>query len=193
MTTFTAENKDFLRELIKKKRRELPDSEIKKKSQKISENLFSIEELNQAQNIALYISFNNEVETKPIIEKLWKLGKNVFVPVMKEEKEEHLYFSKINSFENLVETERGIFEPKEELFISPNKIELFIVPGLAFDKKGNRVGWGKGFYDRFFNFNKISAKKIGLAFEFQIVEKISHKSHDVRMGLIVTENEVFQH
>ncbi|MFH1391925.1 MAG: 5-formyltetrahydrofolate cyclo-ligase [Candidatus Diapherotrites archaeon] len=184
-------DKHFLRELIKRKRRKLLDSEAREKSQKIFENLFSLEEIKSTQNIAVYISVNNEVETKPIIEKLWKLGKNVFVPVMKEEKDEHLHFAKIDSFQNLSENNKGILEPKEELFISPNEIELFIVPGLAFDKEGNRVGWGKGFYDRFFNFNKISAKKIGLAFEFQIVEKISHKAHDVRMDLIVTENEVF--
>ncbi|MCR4335056.1 MAG: 5-formyltetrahydrofolate cyclo-ligase [archaeon] len=192
MTAFTNENKDFLRELMKKKRKYLSDAEVFEKSKKITQNLFSLKEINQAQNIALYISFNNEVETKQIIEKLWKQGKNVFVPVMKEESEEHLYFAKIDSFEGLIENNKGILEPKEKVFIPPNEIELFIVPGVAFDKKGNRIGWGKGFYDKFFNFNKIVAKKIGLAFEFQIVESISHKAHDVKMDFVVTEKKVFQ-
>ncbi|MAG17877.1 MAG: 5-formyltetrahydrofolate cyclo-ligase [Candidatus Diapherotrites archaeon] len=181
-------DKAVLRKQIFEKRKSVSKDEVLEKSKKIFENLFSLEEINQAQNIAVYISFNNEVETKLIIEKLWKLGKNVFIPVMKEE---HLHFAKINSFEGLAENKRGILEPKEELFISPNEIELFIVPGLAFDKEGNRLGWGKGFYDHFFNFNKIDAKKIGLAFDFQIVIQIPHKSHDVKMDFVVTEKNVY--
>jgi len=182
-------DKAFLREQVLEKRKSISKEEVHEKSLKIFENLFSLKEVSEAQNVALYISFNNEVETRQIIEKLWKIGKNVFVPVVENGS---FSFAKLTSFENLRENQFGILGPCEKEIIDPKEIDLFVVPGLAFDSSGNRLGWGKGYYDIFFNKNKISAKKIGLAFELQIVEKISHKPHDVKMDFLLTNTEIYR-
>jgi len=76
--------------------------------------------------------------------------------------------------------------------MDPTKIDLFIVPGAVFDLKGVRIGYGVGYYDKFFNENKIKVPKIALAFEFQIAKEIELEAHDVNMDLIITENSLMR-
>lgn len=191
MTTSTNETKDSLRKQILKKRKSFSRQELEEKNIKIFENFFSLEEIGKANNIGVYVSFNNEVETRKIIEKLLKEGKNVFSPVMDLDTET-FSFAKISSLDNLVENKFGVLEPKEKEFVEASEIDLFLVPGAAFDLKGHRIGWGKGYYDKFFNEHKPSGKKIGLFFEFQLVEKIQIEEFDVKMDFIVTEKEVYR-
>ena len=87
----------------------------------------------------------------------------------------------------------GILEPINEVvedkrLIKPEEIDLVIVPGVAFDKNMNRIGFGGGFYDRYLSLLKSSCKKVGLAYQFQIVEKIETEEHDMKVDMIVTES-----
>ena len=189
MITFTSKDKPKIRKKILEKRLSLSTGEVSSKSKEIANNLFSLEEINSTQNIAIYLSFKNEVETKQIIEKFWKLNKNVFVPITNSCCD-FLSFVKLNSFSELVTDSRGILEPKEKGFVSPEEIDLFIVPGIAFDFNGNRIGFGKGFYDKFFSKNLIRSKKIALAFEFQVLEEIPCEEHDVKIDIIVSEKSI---
>ena len=86
----------------------------------------------------------------------------------------------------------GILEPKKDKIknISSDKIDLIIVPGVAFDLKGNRMGHGKGYYDRFLNL--VKSTSIGLAFEFQIIENIPVESHDKPIDMIITEKRIIK-
>ena len=101
-----------------------------------------------------------------------------------------MHFSELNNISDLHENSFGMFEPADSKKVDSEKIDVFVVPGIAFDKKGHRIGWGKGFYDKFFGANKTKGKKIGLAFDFQIVEKIPFEQFDVKMDLIVTEKRI---
>ncbi len=83
----------------------------------------------------------------------------------------------------------GVSEPKDRIEFDKAKIDLVLVPGVAFDKKGNRMGFGKGYYDRFLK--DINAFKVGVCHSFQMVENVPHEEHDVKMDMIVTEREIW--
>ena len=177
---------DFL-----EKRRSFSQEQVQEKSALIFEKLFSLEEFSQAKNIGVYVSFKKEVETIKIIEKLLKDGKNIYSPVMDIEKE-RFSFAKISSLDSMIENKYGVLEPTEKELVDVSKIEVFLVPGAVFDLQGNRIGWGKGYYDKFFGENKTNGTKIGLFFEFQKVEAIDPESFDVKMDFIVTEKQIYK-
>ena len=181
--------KSELREKFRKWRLKLSRQEVKRRSAKILENLFLLREISRAQNVACYISFNNEVSTRAIIEKLRKSGKKVFVPVM-DSGNKSFNFAQVKSFEGMKKNSYGILEPAGGKIPPREKIDLFLVPGLAFDLRGARIGWGKGFYDRFFAENKVKGLKIGLAFGFQLLGKIPSGAHDAKMDFVVTEKKI---
>ena len=111
------------------------------------------------------------------------------VPISNKE-DYSLILSKLNSFEDLVEGPYGILEPKKEKIkeISFDEIDLIIIPGIVFDLKGNRIGHGKGFYDRLLKNTKVSI--IALAFEFQIIGKIPVDKNDKPVDIIITEKRI---
>ena len=183
--------KQKLKDEIFKKRKTLSKSEIKEKSTIIRKKLNSMPEFKKSKNILTYVSFNNEVDTINIIKDLLiKNEKNVLVPYV--DKGKLIQISKINSFDDLEPKIFGILEPKKNKIkkIEINKLDLVIVPGIAFDKNGHRIGYGYGYYDKFLGKLNKNAIKIGLCFEFQIVDKIPQEKHDVPMDFIVTEKRV---
>jgi 5-formyltetrahydrofolate cyclo-ligase len=87
----------------------------------------------------------------------------------------------------------GLFEPGPEApAIAPDRIELAVVPGVAFDRDGNRLGHGKGYYDRFFNSPGFRAYKLGLAYDFQVVEQLPATEYDVKMDAILVPNSLYK-
>ena len=181
-------NKNEIRNLLKNKRLNLSKDEILTKSKLIKNRLLKIGEYNRAKNILFYVSYNGEVFTHDAIKESF-INKNVVVPISKKE-DYSLILSKLNSFEDLVEGHYGILEPKKDKIkeISYNKIDLMIVPGIVFDLKGNRIGHGKGFYDRLLKNTKVPI--IALAFEFQIVKKILAEEYDKPVDIIITEKRI---
>jgi 5-formyltetrahydrofolate cyclo-ligase len=175
------------RDLIEN-RKKISKSEVLEKSELIKNRLFEMKDFQQALTILFYVSYDNEVYTRDMIKESIKLGKNVIVP--KSDKENRkLILSKLNNWEDLVKGAYGILEPKEIDPISIDKIDLIIVPGVGFDKQGRRIGHGKGYYDNLLR-NSKKTIHIGLAFEFQIVEKIPTEAHDVPVQKIITEKRV---
>ncbi len=180
--------KEKIRKEIKEKRRGLSKEENRKKSKEIKERLFGLTEFRDADTILFYISYDAEVFTHDMIcELLYK--KNIVVPVSNKN-DRSLTLSNLKSWEELCLGSHNILEPKKECIkeISIDEIDLIIVPGLAFDKKGNRLGHGKGYYDRLLK--KTNAKTIGLTFEFQIINKIPINKHDKPVEIIVTEKRI---
>ena len=102
-----------------------------------------------------------------------------------------LYHSEIKDFSDLEIGTFGVLEPKEECIrpVMPEKLDIVIVPGLAFDLQGNRIGYGGGFYDGFLK--GLSAPKIALAYEWQIVNCVPSDEHDVKVDKIVTEDRIY--
>jgi len=182
--------KEKIRKEIKEKTRKHSKEDNRKKSKEIKERLFGLSEFKDAETVLFYISYNGEVFTHDmIVESFYK--KNIIVPVSNTE-DCSLTLSHLKSWEELSIGSYGILEPRIEK-IRKAKIEdidLIIVPGVAFDMKGNRLGHGKGYYDRLLE--KTKSVKIGLSFKFQIVEKIPIDSHDKSLDMIITEKRIIR-
>ena len=113
--------------------------------------------------------------------------KEVYVPVVKGNE---IIPSLLKRWEELKSGAYGILEPEEIRAIEPHKIDVAIVPGIAFDFRGYRIGYGKGYFDRLLA--KMDAMKVGIAFDFQLVEEIPHEKHDIKMDVIITEKRILQ-
>ena len=134
-----------------------------------------------------FVSFNSEVDTHDMIRNALK-NKTIIIPKVAHHEIEPSF---IIDFDNLIPGKFGILEPIETMKIAYKNIDLILVPGIAFDKEGHRIGYGFGYYDKFLK--KVpKAIKIGLAFDFQIVDKIPREMHDVPVDLIVTEERVVE-
>ena len=160
------------------------------KSGKIAEKLFKLEEYDEAANIFLYASFGSEVDTYPIIRRLLSEGKAVALPRCTSEST--MVFHYIDSTEDLKPGYKGIPEPKESLPAALSEPDLMIVPGVAFDAEMNRIGYGKGFYDRFFKAIPLYVPKIALAYELQMVPEIPYETLDETMDKIITEERIYE-
>ncbi|MFV0419503.1 MAG: 5-formyltetrahydrofolate cyclo-ligase [Dysgonomonas sp.] len=137
-----------------------------------------------AKTILIYNSLQDEVQTADFIEK-WDSTKDFYLPVI--EKDE-IVFRKYTSSIEYKQSSIGVMEPVGENFMNYNKVDLIIIPGVAFDRKKNRMGRGKGYYDRFLS--KMKAPKMGICFEFQLFDDIPNDENDVKMDYIVPENEL---
>lgn len=175
--------KQALREKILEIRKGLKPTWKSKADTKIRKRLFHLREFKKAKVIFLYVSKPDEVDTIKIIEHLIKVKKAVVVPRV-EEKTLHLHT--IEDFKHLEKGKFEIFEPKKyRPKISPRSIELAIVPGIAFDRSGHRIGYGHGYFDRLLA--KMKCIKIGLAYSFQVIAKIDTHPYDVPVHKVITE------
>lgn len=175
-----------LKENILKKRNLLSRKEIIEKSKKIFTNLSKLCEFQNSKTVMFYVSFNNEVYTHDMIREALK-NKLVIVPKVTHKEIEPSVIMDLNNL--LPSGKFGILEPIEVMKIPYKNIDLVLVPGIIFDKEGYRIGYGFGYYDKFLK--KVSkAIKIGLAFDFQIIDTVPREMHDVPMDLIVTEERV---
>jgi len=181
--------KELLRMQNLEKRNSLGVKEIAQKSNAIKEKLFLLQEFKESKKIMVYAGVKNEVQTGKIIEEALALGKIVAVPQTDFEKKE-MRAVQISSLADLKETKFGLLEPESGKEIPAKELGLIIVPGIAFDLKGTRLGYGRGFFDRFLR--KTNGKKIGLAFECNIEEKIPSSAHDVQMDKIITEKRIIE-
>jgi len=182
-------NKEEIRRKIIKKRLSLSPEYIKNISEQVCINLAETVEYIDSQNIMLYVATRSEVQTEEMIKISVKVGKNIFVPIILTECI-NLAPSTIYDFDNELEKgKKGILEPKKEYYrlFPPEDIDLIIVPGVAFDLNGNRIGRGFGYYDNFLRKVRFSAKIIALAFEIQIVKKIPNDKNDIPVHKIITE------
>lgn len=183
--------KKILREQIIQERNRLTHNEVSLKSHKILTKLFEFPFYQKANKIMLYIAFNNEVLTEPIIHNLFLNKKRVFIPVTIPKTKE-LIVSELLSLENdLAIGAFGLLEPKKGSLrpFSPQNIDLVIVPGLAFDSRGYRIGYGAGYYDRFLLHVPEHVPKVSLAFDLQIIDRVPQNNYDVPVQYIITETQ----
>lgn len=184
--------KEEIRRKILKKRLSLSPEDIRDKSKQVYLHLAETVEYRNSQNIMFYVATRSEVQTEEIIKTSIKMGKNIFVPIILPECT-NLAPSKIFDFDTELEKgKKGILEPKKGYYrlFPPEDIDLIIIPGVAFDLKGNRIGRGFGYYDNFLRKVHSSAKIVALAFEMQIVKKISNDKNDIPVHKIITENRI---
>ena len=126
---------------------------------------------------------------KELIEKALSLGKRVCLPATNFEKKA-MVPREINSLEEVAETSQGLFEPKTQKPVETKEINLIIIPGVAFDRTGARIGRGMGFYDSLLRKTSTKIPLIGLCFEENLEEKIPTESHDIKMDIVITDKQV---
>lgn len=165
-------------------------AELKEASEKIVRKLFSVEELQQAKTIMVYVSFGSEVETTELIEELLKSGKIVCVPLCNS-RELSMTARKITGLSDLSCGAYGIKEPgKTAPVISKENIDFVVVPGCVFSKEGQRIGYGKGYYDRFLR--GMKAVSCGLAYDFCIVDELPYEETDIPLDMVITQSEIIK-
>lgn len=177
------EKKDKLRKLIALKKTDYCDSTLKKLSEEIWEQLELHPDFLKANIILLYFSMKDEVNTHSFIER-WSNRKQFLLPVVKGT---DLELRPYEGMEKMQIGAYGIYEPTGEAVAAYNQINLVIVPGVAFNIEGLRLGRGKGYYDRLLPL--IQAKKIGVCFSFQLVDEIPSEGFDVRMDEVLYNKE----
>lgn len=180
--------KDKIRREILGKLRSQNIRERNRRSQQIKRGLFKDKDFQRAESVMFYVSKDYEVNTREMIEEARKLGKRVVVPVAKPRKK-GLILSEITDPKNqLHKGPFGIDEPKPEYIkaVSIKDIDVLVVPGIAFDKKGNRIGHGVGYFDRFLRCLPEKIPTIGLAFKFQLVKRIKTLPWDVPVTKVIT-------
>lgn len=182
-------DKAEIRKTMLAQRWALTSKYVSTNSDRVFERLVNLDEVVRAGNVMIYSHFSNEVKTGKLAGWLLFHKKRVFLPVVDGDR---LLVADMSStcFEMNV---FGIAQPEKETacFARPGEIDIFIVPGLAFDAEGNRVGFGKGYYDDLLA-EAPDALKIALAYDFQIMDKIVPERHDIKMDMVVTPKKIFR-
>lgn len=188
-------NKEIIRKEIIRLRESQSKQEVLHNSDIIINKLIESNEYLNSKVVMGYMDFRKEVMTERILKDAFNKGKKVAIPRI----------SKINGHQKGIiayeikeigdQIERGTFgvmEPKNDcnIEINPEHIDLVIVPGVAFDKYGYRIGFGAGYYDMFLKNIRHDCVKIGLAFEMQIIEDLPIENHDIPVDIIITEKQI---
>lgn len=162
--------------------------EVLSKSARIQKQLFSFDKYINAKTVMLYVSAFNEPSTIEIIKDAISRKKRVVLPVS-DTATETIVLSYLDSSDDLEKGAYGISEPKAIKPADIADIDFILVPGLAFDRRGNRMGFGKGYYDKLLC--KTSAEKTALCYEFQLLDEINADDHDIPMNTIITEDKLY--
>lgn len=180
--------KNKMRQEIKEQRKNLTCDERERCDSKICERLRQLWLYRESQTVFTYVSLADETDTKKFIERALEDGKRVVVPrCIKGTR--NMEFCVINSLEDLEEGSFGVLEPKAECEVYKDYSDGFcIVPALAFDRKGYRLGYGKGYYDRFLA--DFCGKTVGICYNRFVVPEIPRGKYDKSVDLIITEKKV---
>ncbi len=184
-----------LRTTILARRDALSLVEQTEKSEKITDALLKLPEMEQASTVFAYVHFRSEVQTIPFLRKCIQQGKTVTVPVtlVREKKLQAIRITDPDT--DLEPGYCGIPEPIPELCrtmdTDPASIDVVVVPGSVFDRRGGRLGYGGGYYDRFLFNDARRALRVALAYERQLVETIELQPHDQLMDRLITEKTIY--
>ncbi len=164
-------------------------------SQQIFQQIAALPEYARARTVMLYLDMLSEVRTRWFLSTAWSEGKHVVVPYC-ENGELELF--RLDHVGELAPGTIGVLEPRRELRGHPDRKiarsgpDLIVIPGLAFDRGGGRLGYGKGYYDRFLCHIRGDATRVAVCFECQLVAEVPRLPHDIRMDMIVTEKAVYK-
>jgi 5-formyltetrahydrofolate cyclo-ligase len=178
--------KTQLREKLKALRSQFDPSLAETASLGVWNVLQHCAEYKKATGIGAFASLPGEINTYPLLEGVLKSEKKLYLPRVAKEKD-HFEFYPVSDLKSLVPGLFGIREPTGPHPASWEELDLVLVPGLAFDHQGNRLGFGKGYYDRALPHLRKNALSVGLAFSFQILEKVPVESNDIPMKALLSE------
>ncbi|MCX8600600.1 MULTISPECIES: 5-formyltetrahydrofolate cyclo-ligase [unclassified Gilliamella] len=177
-----------IRQFIRQKRRQLSNHERQLAQQAIYQKIANHDVIKTARNIGIFLSFDGEVDTKPIIEYLWQQNKSVYLPVIHPFVPYHLLFLKFTPDTPLSQNQYGILQPAlnvSNVLPSP-QLDVIFTPLVAFDDRGFRIGMGGGYYDRLLeNYQQQQIYPIGLAFACQKIDHVDNQHWDVQLPEII--------
>lgn len=181
--------KEALRRVALARRRSLSPEQAAAWSREIHRRIWSLKVYRNAKTVHTYVALPGEVETRPLIRSALRTGKRILVPRVAATQLEHV---EIVGLDDLRPGTMGIPEPGPDRKPVSNlgMIDLVVVPGLIFDRQGRRLGFGKGFYDRFLS--QLDVPTVGLAFEEQLSDVVPAGPDDRRVDLVVTEEAVYR-
>lgn len=180
-------SKQTIREQLLTARRSVPQFEVLQRSEAVHKRLHGLAEFNQASTVLCYVSCRGEVDTLPVLEQCIARGVSVFAPRIDGTTMEWRRFSGFNS---LKRGRFGILEPtKDSPLYASHDDAVVLVPGVAFTPHGDRLGMGGGYFDQFLATS--TCFRVGLAFDYQIVDSLPHEEHDQIMDVIVTESTIY--
>lgn len=182
------ERKKQIRKEVIAKRLQMSEEEVMQKSRIITKMVFELQEYVDANTIFCYVAFRNEVDTKELIEDAWKRGKCVAVPRVEGKV---MNFYQIDSWDDVRLGTMKIEEPISSCKKVDSRTGFMLMPGVAFDVKRHRVGYGGGYYDKFLATGHDICT-VAIAFENQMFENLPTEEHDLKPYMIITENRILK-
>jgi 5-formyltetrahydrofolate cyclo-ligase len=184
--------KSEIRDDIAKRLSELSDSKLAEKTKEIEARLFGFANFLEAKIALLYTHNQSEVETDEIIRKCFDYRKIVVLPAFNTETHDIKLLKVDDPDTDMIPGPRGIKEPDPARckVVPIDRIDIAIIPGIALDEKGGRIGSGKGYYDRLIPKLSITTRKVALALECQIIQQVPMESHDKHVDIVITEKRI---
>lgn len=179
-------DKKALRREIGQKKRAMAAAEIAAYSRNLAEKLYETEEYRQARAIYAYLPYNQEVRTWEIVERAWKDGKRVAVPKVYGDEMRFLW---LEDFTQIAPGGWNIPEPTFDAPVAEDETALVLMPGLAFDPAGHRVGYGGGFYDKYLEAHP-GHKLVALCYPFQLLDHLDVEEHDIPVDRVICADEL---
>lgn len=185
--------KQDLRDRMSALRQALPPEEVEKRSFEVARRVLELEEVADAEGVCIYASIGKEVQTGFLKRSFLQSKKKVAIPDWEGWKQgSEIRAVRIFGREDVLREGRIVPQPRcgRDRAVLIDEIELFLVPGLAFDRSGNRLGMGGGYFDRLLKLASPKATVLGLAYEFQLVRNLPSEKHDVPVNQVVTQAAV---
>ena len=174
-------DKTELRREIRARKRAMTEAEIEERSAKLAQLFFASRAYQNAKTIYGYLPYNQEVRTVPMLERALKDGKKVAVPKVYGEEMKFLYLDDLTA---VAKGYAGIPEPIADEPVARDETALVLMPGLAFDPQGHRIGYGGGFYDKFLA-AEPNHPTLALCYEFQMLPKLDVEDHDIPVDTVL--------
>lgn len=179
--------KNEIRAEVLARRRSLSPQEVEKRSAVVLKHLYESGLLDGGRTFALFAAADGEVRTRPLFERLSSAGRRVALPRVRGRGPEIDFFP-VSDWAGLVVSERGIPEPDGSgRAMAPAEFDFVLVPGVAFDESGGRLGYGMGCYDRFLEGVRPGTPLVGIGYDFQVVKEVPMDEHDVRLSALAIE------
>jgi 5-formyltetrahydrofolate cyclo-ligase len=182
--------KKNLRQAILHKRDAISRAARSAASQTILEQVWGMPQCAQANVVLTYLGFGSEIETQPFFERIIASGKIAVLPRV-DTASQSLVLHSVRSTTELVTSKWGIREPTAKApIVTISAVDFVLVPGVAFDRRGNRLGYGRGYYDKLLSAVNPALARVSAAFSCQIVDRVPVDLHDQKTHCIITENEM---
>ncbi len=183
-------DKKLLRKIHMEELARMQESRMTEADLKICQNILQSEEYRNAEKLFLYVSVGKEVDTRNLISQALRDGKKVYIPIC------HgggvMHAARLESEDDLIDGRYGIPTVSEESEkTSPDELDFILVPGVCFDRSGNRLGRGGGYYDRYLA-NDVSAALVGVCRKEQLLDEMNVDEHDRKVHVIISDEEIWR-